>query len=135
KPASNLVKQLGMADHRGRNSTGQARVLVVYVLYSTPAGSHMGLPVRGPALDGSTLMSGAGKQRVWEELNIPRGAAVPEQSLGQFLRRRFGDELIENLVEPLLSGIYSSDIDDMSLMASFPMFYELEQTYGSVIKG
>src|SRR5699024_2239239 len=60
---------------------------------------------------------------------------VPDQSLAQFLRRRFGDELIENLVEALLSGIYSSDIDDMSLMASFPMFYELEQTYGSVIKG
>src|SRR5699024_2092811 len=33
------------------------------------------------------------------------------------------------------SGIYSSDIDEMSLMASFPAFYELEQSYGSVIQG
>src|SRR5690625_1173269 len=135
KPALNLVKQLGIEDELVRNSTGQARVLVDDVLYNIPAGSYMGIPVRGTALDGSTLISEAGKQRVWEELNIPKGAAVPDQSLGQFLRRRFGDELIENLVEPLLSGIYSSDIDDMSLMASFPMFYELEQTYGSVIKG
>src|SRR5699024_7568518 len=44
-------------------------------------------------------------------------------------------ELIENIIEPLLSGIYSSDMDEMSLMASFPNFYKLEQEYGSLTQG
>src|SRR5699024_6198110 len=57
-----------------------------------------------------------------------------DQSLGMFFRYRFGDELVENLIEALLGGIYSGDLDKMSLMATFPEFYELEQTYGSLIK-
>src|SRR5699024_4415904 len=40
-----------------------------------------------------------------------------------------------HLLAPLLSGIYSSNVDDMSLMTSFPHFYEYEQKYGSIIKG
>lgn len=52
-----------------------------------------------------------------------------------FFRQRFGDELVENLIDPLLSGIYSGDMDEMSLMATFPNFYQLEQEYGSLIKG
>ena len=55
--------------------------------------------------------------------------------MGGFFRRRFGNELVENQLEPLLSGIYSGDLDEMSLMATFPNFYELEQKYGSLIKG
>src|SRR5690606_24715133 len=66
---------------------------------------------------------------------LPKGKPVADQSLGYFFRRRFGDELVENLIEPLLSGIYSGDIDEMSLMATFPNFYHLEQKYGSIIKG
>src|SRR5699024_8958601 len=65
----------------------------------------------------------------------PKGKNQDDQSLGLFFRRRFGDELVENLIEPLLSGIYSGDIDEMSLMATFPNFFELEQTYGSLMKG
>src|SRR5690625_6829124 len=38
-------------------------------------------------------------------------------------------------MEPLLSGIYSADVDKMSLMATFPNFYELEQEHRSLIKG
>lgn len=135
KPAVNLVDQLGLTDELVRNSTGQARVLVNNTLHPIPPGSYMGIPVNEDALADSDLMSEAGKQRVKQELDMPKGAAQTDQSLGKFLRRRFGDELIENLVEPLLSGIYSSDIDEMSLMASFPTFYELEQTYGSVTRG
>jgi oxygen-dependent protoporphyrinogen oxidase len=46
-----------------------------------------------------------------------------------------GDEVVENLIEPLLSGIYSGDVDDLSLMALFPNFYEMEQTHRSLVLG
>lgn len=39
------------------------------------------------------------------------------------------------MIEPLIAGVYSSDLDEMSLLATFPNFLELEQEYGSLIKG
>ena len=60
---------------------------------------------------------------------------VKDQSLGEFFRRRLGDEVVENLIEPLLSGIYAGDIDQMSLMSTFPQFYEVEQKHRSLILG
>lgn len=135
RPAMELVERLGVTSELVRNSTGQARVLVGDTLHQIPAGSYMGIPVKEDALKESNLISEAGKKRVIKELSIPKGDKKEDQSLGHFLRARFGDELIDNLVEPLLSGIYSSDIDQMSLMASFPDFYKLEQEFGSVIKG
>src|SRR5699024_9900803 len=114
KPALNLGKQLGIEDRLVRNSTGQARILVDDGLYNIPAGSYMGIPVRGTALNDSTLIFETGKTRLWDVWTSPKEAAVSDRSWGQFLRRGSGDELIENLVELLFSGIYSSDNDEMS---------------------
>jgi oxygen-dependent protoporphyrinogen oxidase len=66
---------------------------------------------------------------------LPKGKPQIDQSLGLFFRRRLGDEVVENLIEPLLSGIYSGDIDDLSLMALFPNFYEMEQKHRSLVLG
>ncbi len=135
KPAVDLVKHLGMSDELVRNDTGQSYVLVDKKLHKIPQGSFMGVPTRvGPFLF-SSLISPLGKLRAGLDYVIPKGKPKEDQSLGGFFRRRFGNELVENLLEPLLSGIYSGDVDQMSLMATFPNFYELEQKYGSLIKG
>lgn len=56
-------------------------------------------------------------------------------SVGAFFRKRLGNEALENLIEPLLSGIYGADIDKLSLKSTFPNFKEQEETHGSLIKG
>ena len=134
-PAVKLVTQLGLTDQLVRNSTGQAHVLVRDTLYEIPSGTFMGIPVWESALTETHFISETGKERIQEELSLQKSKPMIDQSLGHFLRQRLGDELIENLIEPLLSGIYSSDIDKMSLMATFPQFFKLEQEYGSLIKG
>lgn len=134
-PAVELAEELGLTGELVRNSTGQAHILVGDTLYPIPAGSYMGIPLQEDALAKTVIASEAGKERVQEELDIPQSDPATDQSLGHFLRGRFGDEWIENVIEPLLSGIYASDIDEMSLMATFPQFYELEQEYGSLIEG
>lgn len=135
KPGMRLMDELGLTDRLITNQTGQAYVLVQGKLHKIPAGSHMGIPLDEEPFMESELMSPEGKKRVLREPTIPKGSANSNQSLGLFLRRRFGDELVENVLEPLLSGIYSSDIDEMGLMSTFPNFYELEQQYGSVLSG
>ena len=68
-----------------------------------------------------------GKLRASADLIIPRSKVQTDVSLGSFFRRRFGDEMVENLIEPLLSGIYAGDIDQLSLRSTFPQFYEAER--------
>src|SRR5699024_3568825 len=135
KPGMKLMEDLSLEDQLYRNKTGQSYVLVHNQLHKIPAGSYMGIPIQEGALLASEIMSEEGKARALAEVSQPKGPSVSDQSLGQFLRRRFGNELVDHLLAPLLSGIYSSNVDDMSLMTSFPHFYEYEQKYGSIIKG
>lgn len=58
-----------------------------------------------------------------------------DESLGELIERRLGSEVLENLTEPLLSGMYAGDIQKISLHATFPQFGQLEQQYGSLIRG
>lgn len=134
-PAVRLAKSLGIEEELVRNSTGQAYILVGETLHKMPKGSFMGVPTDLEAFFESDLLSKEGKARVREELTVPKSMVEGDQSLGHFFRYRFGDELVENLIEPLLAGVYSGDLDDMSLYATFPNFYNLEQQYGSLIKG
>lgn len=130
-----LAKEVGMEEQLVSNSTGKSYVLVNDKLYSMPGGSIMGIPTEiGPFIT-TGLFSIPGKLRAAADFVLPRSAGNTDQSLGEFFRRRLGDEVVENLIEPLLSGIYAGDIDQMSLMSTFPQFYEVEQKYRSLILG
>ncbi|WP_407271646.1 protoporphyrinogen oxidase [Radiobacillus sp. PE A8.2] len=133
--AARLAKAVGLEADLVRNGTGQSYILVNGKLHKIPSGSFMGIPTEVKPFLFSSLFSPLGKLRAAGDFFLSKGNQVDDQSLGKFFRRRFGDELVENLVEPLLSGIYSGDIDDLSLMATFPNFYQLEQQYGSLVKG
>ncbi|WP_217585993.1 protoporphyrinogen oxidase [Lentibacillus saliphilus] len=135
KPAVHLAEELGMADELVRNGTGQSYIMVHDKLHKMPQGAFMGIPTQARPFLFSGIFSPKGKLRAGLDLVKSKSKPTDDQSLGGFFRYRFGDELVENLVEPLLSGIYAGDIDEMSLMATFPNFYQLEQEYGSLIKG
>src|SRR5690625_3028913 len=133
EPAVRLAKDLGLEEDLIRNGTGQSYILVRNKLHKMPSGAFMGIPTQAKPFLFSGIFSMKGKLRAGGDYILPKGKAVSDQSLGGFFRRRFGDELVENLIEPLLSGIYAGDIDDMSLMATFPNFYNLEQKHKSLI--
>ncbi|WP_188455240.1 protoporphyrinogen oxidase [Virgibacillus oceani] len=135
RPAVKLAEELGMTGELVRNGTGQSYIMVQGKLHKMPSGSFMGIPTQVRPFLFSGIFSGKGKLRAGLDFVLPKGKEQTDQSLGQFFRRRFGNELVENLIEPLLSGIYAGDIDDMSLMATFPNFYQLEQEHRSLVKG
>lgn len=135
KPAVKLVEELGLKEKLVRNGTGRSYILVNGKLHKMPSGAFMGVPTQIRPFLASGMFSAKGKIRAGMDLVLPKGKGTGDQSLGGFFRHRFGDELLENLIEPLLSGIYAGDIDEMSLMATFPNFYQLEQEHRSLIKG
>ncbi|MDQ0153778.1 protoporphyrinogen oxidase [Robertmurraya andreesenii] len=133
--ASRLAKEVGIGDQLVSNTAGKSYVLAKGRLHPMPGGSIMGIPTQiGPFIT-TGLFSLAGKMRAGADFVLPRSNAARDQSLGHFFRRRLGDEVVENLIEPLLSGIYAGDIDQMSLMSTFPQFYEVEQKYRSLVIG
>ena len=130
-----LATDLGMADQLVRNATGQAYILLHNQMHKIPAGAVMGIPTEIKPFVTSGLFSLSGKIRAAGDFVLPRSEVTGDQSLGKFFRRRFGTEVVENLIEPLLSGVYAGDIDHMSLESTFPQFYEVEKKYRSLILG
>lgn len=133
--ASRLAKEVGMENKLIRNTAGKSFVLVKDRLHPMPGGSVMGIPTQIAPFVTTGLFSFAGKARAAADFFLPKSNPSADQSLGKFFRRRLGDEVVENLIEPLLSGIYAGDIDQLSLMSTFPQFYQVEQKHKSLILG
>lgn len=135
KSMDTFAEDLGIEGELVKNATGQAYILVNNELHEIPGGSVMGIPTEvGPFLK-SGLFSLGGKMRAAGDFVLPKSDVEGDQSLGGFFRRRFGAEIVDNLIEPLLSGVYAGDIDQMSLESTFPQFYEVEKKHRSLILG
>ena len=81
----------------------------------------------------SDLFSFSGKFRMLLEPLIPV-KDTGDETLGDFVRRRLGKEALSRYAGPLLSGIYAADPDDMSILATFPYYKDMERKYGSLTK-
>jgi protoporphyrinogen/coproporphyrinogen III oxidase len=130
-----LIKKVGLEDQLVRNETGQAYILKDETLHKIPEGAVMGIPTKVSPFVTTGLFSPLGKARAALDLVLPKSESKEDQSLGEFFRNRLGDEVVDNLIEPLLSGIYAGDMDKLSLMSTFPQFYQVEQKYRSLILG
>ena len=74
----------------------------------------------------------------WRVVSEGFGRTIPpaeEESVAQFVRRKFGHEILEYLVSPFVSGVYAGDPEKLSLRAAFPSLEEWERQYGSVLRG
>ena len=56
----------------------------------------------------------------------PRPLHVEDESVGNFIRRRFGLSVAENLASAFLHGIYAGDLYKLSARTLLPQFYHLE---------
>jgi len=135
--ARDLCQELGLASEIiGTNDAKRKTYLVSRGhLRPLPEGFVMLVPVKPLPLLRSRLISLTGILRMAIEPWIPVQAANGDESLGGFVRRRLGDEVLERIVDPLASGIYAGDSDHLSLAMTFPRLRELEQKHGSLIRG
>jgi len=136
KPAAvGLRRELGIADRLVSTLTPRrAYVLRHGRLHPIPEGSFLGFPVRVSALARSSLFSLRGKLRMACEALIPGDPSDEDESIASFVRRRFGEEAVDYLAEPLLAGIHAGDVDRLSIRALFPRLVDAERQSGSVIR-
>jgi len=64
-----------------------------------------------------------------------RSKSKGDESVASFFRRRFGDQILERLAGPFVTGIFAGNVEKLSVGAVFPRILEIEQEYGSVIWG
>ena len=99
-----------------------------------PDGFMLMAPAKPMAIATTPILSVRGKARLLWEAFVPPGISDDDESLADFVRRRFGAEALNRLVQPLIGGIYTSDPEKLSLQATLPRFIEMEKTHGSVIR-
>jgi oxygen-dependent protoporphyrinogen oxidase len=58
-----------------------------------------------------------------------------DETVGDLVRRHYGQEVVERLADPLLSGVYGGDADSLSVQAVLPRFADMEKKYGSLSRG
>ncbi|WP_339316037.1 protoporphyrinogen oxidase [Paenibacillus sp. FSL R10-2734] len=132
-----LAKELEL-DHE--LVTTNPKAMKTYVLqrdklHPMPSGLVLGIPTELKPFLSSGLISFGGKARALMDFILPRQRSDGDESLGQLIERRLGTEVMENLTEPLLAGMYAGNIHNISLQATFPQFREVERKYGSLIRG
>ncbi|MEO7911618.1 MAG: protoporphyrinogen oxidase [Roseiflexaceae bacterium] len=132
-----LARDLGLADQL--IGTNELPRKVAFLNHGRPRpmpdGMTLIVPTKlGPFLR-TPLLSPLGKLRMLLDLVIPARQGDADETLADFIRRRFGEEALIKLAEPLLSGIHNSESERQSLLATFPRLREIELQYGSLIRG
>jgi oxygen-dependent protoporphyrinogen oxidase len=93
------------------------------------------VPLSPPAFFMSSLIDGSTK---WALLRDILGKSIPpagDESVADFVRRKFSPQLLDRLVGPFVSGIYAGDPERLSVRSAFPQLYEAEKTAGSIVRG
>ena len=132
-----LCKELGLSERLHGTNPNQKNTYVLNRnrLLPLPDGLAMMVPTNVQAILKSHLVSWFGKARMGLDFIIPPHSLNGDESLGAFVSRRLGREAYENLIEPLMSGIYAGDGDQLSLASTFPYLRDLETKYGSLARG
>ena len=118
--AVELCAELGITSELVTPATGAAYVFHGGDLRRLPPDQLLGVPTDVDALAASGMLSTAGVARARQDLVAPddRPAGGADESVGDLVRRRLGDEVLDRLVGPLVGSIYAGDCDHLSLQVS-----------------
>ena len=104
------------------------------IRYIYKKGRLIPLPLSPVEFFKSPLLSFGAKLRVLKEPFV--GPSIKtEESIAEFVRRRLGKEFLDYIIDPFISGVYAGDPESLSVKYAVRRVYELEQKFGSLIKG
>ncbi|HTJ71180.1 MAG TPA: protoporphyrinogen oxidase [Actinospica sp.] len=120
-----LAKAVGLADDVVHPATTAAGVWSRGELHPLPSGQLMGVPGDLRALSASGVLGSRGLARVQADRVMPKTPVTEDVSVGEYVARRLGREVVDRLVEPLLGGVYAGHADKLSLRATVPQLASL----------
>lgn len=83
----------------------------------------------------SDYLSLRGRIRILFEGLVPRNRSDSEETIHEFVSRRFGREFADKVMDPMAAGIFMGDSKQLSISGAFPKLAEMEQQLGSITRG
>jgi oxygen-dependent protoporphyrinogen oxidase len=124
----NLIRELGIEGELQQADPRASR----YILRD---GRLQTIPMSPQGLLASSLLNPKSRWKIASEPFRRTAPPSKEESVADFVRRKFGHDILEYLVAPFVSGVYAGDPEKLSLRAAFPTLEEWERQYGSVVRG
>lgn len=138
KPAAaELCRELGLADQLTPSNDADRKTWIVVRnrLVALPDGLMFLVPTKLVPTALSPLFSPLTKIRMGLELLHPPRPSTQDESVAALVARHFGQEAVDRLADPLLSGIYGGDATRLSARTVLPRLVEMETRYGSLTRG
>jgi protoporphyrinogen/coproporphyrinogen III oxidase len=133
--ATRLCQELGIGSELISSNAGRRTyILVKGKLVPIPQGLEFMVPTRVWPMATTPLFSFKTKLRMASELFSSARKNAGDESVGDFVRRHFGPEMVDRVAEPLLSGVYGGDVERLSVRAVLPRFAEMEREHGSLVR-
>jgi protoporphyrinogen/coproporphyrinogen III oxidase len=128
-----LIKELGLESEVIGSNDHQRTTYILKrgKLVPLPDGIMMIVPTKVMPMIRTPLLSWGTKFRMALEL-LRKPATHPDRSVADFVIDHFGEETLDYLAEPLLSGIYGGDPRQLSVNSVLPRFVEMESSTGSL---
>ncbi len=137
KPAAAaLCRELGLADQILPSNDRERKTYIVVRnrLIPLPDGLMFMIPTRLVPTAFTRLFSWPTKLRMAREYLFPPAPATQDESVADMTRRHFGQETVDRLVSPLLSGVYGGNASQLSVRAVLPRMVTMEQNHGSLTR-
>ena len=137
--ARELAIELGLESELiySNDATRKTYILIDGKLQPIPDRMRMMVPEDVSALENSPLFSESAKLAYTNELKrageLKAQAPSHDESVADFVRRHFGDEVLNTLAAPLLSGVFGGDVHKLSVHAVMPQFVAMECERGSLV--
>ncbi|MDQ6959710.1 MAG: protoporphyrinogen oxidase, partial [Mariprofundaceae bacterium] len=126
---NHLIETVGLAGEQVFRDPGANK------RYLLKQGVPQAVPLTPKEIFTSSFWPWPAKLRMAMEPFIPASGPDTGETVAEFIRRRFGRELLEQAIDPFVAGTLSGDPDRTCVQSAMPKFYGLEQKYGSVIRG
>jgi oxygen-dependent protoporphyrinogen oxidase len=138
KPAAaELCRELGLGGELIPSNDVARKTYIVTRnrLVALPDGLMFLVPTKLVPTALTRLFSVRTKMRMALELLIPPRPSEGDESVAALVKRHFGQEAVDRLADPLLSGIYGGDATQLSAQTVLPRLVEMETKYGSLTRG
>jgi protoporphyrinogen/coproporphyrinogen III oxidase len=130
--AIDLITELGMADQLVYPGTTTARIWTRGTFRSLPRRQFMGVPGDLGELARSEIVSPKGLARAREDATLPPTKRTADVAVASYVGARFGPEVVDRLVEPLLGGVYAGRPEQLSYEATLPALAQASLNHASL---
>jgi oxygen-dependent protoporphyrinogen oxidase len=127
-----LIEAAGLGGELVPAGTTAARIWSRGEMRPLPARQFMGVPADAAGLAQAGLLSAAGLARARQEPDLPSTHRDGDVPVASYVAARFGQEVVDRLVDPLLGGVYAGRSEELSFEATLPALAEASRRHATL---